>query len=118
MAQEFFETYARALLRRDANAITDHYAVPAFIAGPEQLIAVTHASETRAFFNSAFGQYEGITEATPAINILTSTAHSAWADVTWSYDGAVAERSMYQLVYIDEQWKIAVLTPLELDLKD
>lgn len=114
VVEEFFDTYARALLDRDATAIANHYSVPALVAAPQQLIAVSDASETEAFFASAFGQYDGVTEATPVVIVLAATEHSIWAQVTWSYDGVSAERNMYQLVRDGEQWRIAVLTPLEL----
>ncbi|WP_209325921.1 hypothetical protein [Brevibacterium renqingii] len=113
---EFFDTYSRALIDRDATAIADHYAVPALIEFPGQRILVTDASQTESFFAGAFDQYEGVTEADAAVSDVASTGHSIWADVTWAYHGgAPDERNMYQLVQTDDGWKIAVLTPLTLD---
>lgn len=114
IAREFFDTYARALLDRNAKAIADHYAVPALIVAPGQLIAVSHAFQTEEFFASTFGQYEGISEVSPAVDVVATTRHSLWVDVTWTYDGTAAERNMYQLVQIEDVWTIAVLTPLDL----
>lgn len=113
---EFFDTYSRALIDRDAAAIADHYAVPALIEFPGQRVLVTDASQTESFFAGAFDQYEGVTEADAAVSVVASTGHSIWADVTWAYQGgAPDERNMYQLVQTDDGWKIAVLTPLTLD---
>src|SRR5699024_4647783 len=112
---EFFDTYTRALIDRDAAAIADHYAVPALIEFPGQRISVTDASQTESFFAGAFGQYEAVTEVDAAVSAIASTGHSIWADVTWRYRGrAPDERNMYQLVQTDDGWKIAVLTPLTL----
>lgn len=113
-ADQFFETYARALLDRDAAAIGAQYGVPALIEFPDQRVAVTDSSQTEGFFNGAFGQYEGVAEAHARVDVVAETAHSIWADVTWTYDGgAPAERNMYQLVRVGDAWKIAVLTPLQ-----
>jgi len=113
---EFFDTYTRALIDRDAAAIAEHYAVPALIEFPGNRIPVTDASQTQSFFAGAFGQYEGVTEMEAVVAVVASTGHSIWADVTWRYDsGASDERNMYQLVHTDDGWKIAVLTPLTLD---
>lgn len=114
---QFFDAYTRALLDRDAAAIADRYAVPALIEFPGQRILVTDAGQTEQFFAQAFGQYEGVTGADAAVTVAASTGHSIWADVTWRYQGGGApdERNMYQLVQIDDGWKIAVLTPLTLD---
>jgi ketosteroid isomerase-like protein len=113
VAREFFDGYTRALLDRDVAAIAAHYAVPALIEFPDQAIAVSDTSQTEAFFAGAFGQYEGVTTASAAVDVVAATGHSVWADVTWSYDGGVpGERSMYQLVRTGDGWKIAVLTPV------
>ncbi|WP_181273957.1 nuclear transport factor 2 family protein [Brevibacterium oceani] len=113
---QFFDAYTRALLDRDATAIADHYAVPALIEFPGQRILVTDAGQTEQFFAQAFGQYEGVTEIDADVAVVASIGHSIWADVTWRYrGGAPDERNMYQLVQIDDGWKIAVLTPLTLD---
>ncbi|GGC36908.1 DUF4440 domain-containing protein [Brevibacterium sediminis] len=113
--RQFFDTYTRALIDRDAAAIADHYAVPALIEFPGQRILVTEAAQTESFFASAFGQYSGVTEVNAEVTVAASTDHSIWADVTWKYQGgAPDERNMYQLVRIEDGWKIAVLTPLEL----
>lgn len=114
IATEFFRTYARALLDRDVKAIANHYAVPALIAAPGQLIAVSDATQTVAFFESAFGQYEGISDINPVVDVVATTRHSLWADVIWSYDGTAAERNMYQLAQVGAHWKIVVLTPRDL----
>ena len=113
---EFFDTYTRALIERDAAVIADHYAIPALIEFPGHRISVTDAAQTESFFAGAFGQYEGVTEANAAVSVVASTEHSIWVDVTWTYYGAAPdERNMYQLVRTDDGWKIAVLTPLTLD---
>lgn len=114
VAREFFETYANALLSRDAHRIADHYSVPALIEFPGQPIAVSDVSQTEAFFAGAFDQYEGVSEARTTIAVVAESSHSIWADVTWSYDGVTpGERNMYQLVRTGPGWKIAVLTPLD-----
>ena len=59
IAEQFFDSYTRALLDRDAETIAEHYAVPALIEFPEHPIAVSSASQTKQFFAEAFGQYEG-----------------------------------------------------------
>ena len=114
-AEQFFTTYTRALLDRDAQAIADHYAVPALIAFPGQVLTVSDRAQTAAFFASAFAQYEGVTDASAAIDVVAETGHSIWADVTWSYEGpAEGERNMYQLLRdADGNWRIGVLTPLQ-----
>src|SRR5699024_952761 len=95
---EFFYSYARALIDRDAAAIADHYAVPALIEFPGQRISVTDAGQTESFFAGVFGQYEAVTEVDAAVSVIASTGHSIWADVTWRYHGgAPDERIMYQL---------------------
>lgn len=114
IAREFFDTYAQALLDRDAKAIADRYAVPSLIEFPGQAIAVSDAAQTEQFFAGAFGQYAGVSDATPKINIVAATGHSIWVDVTWSYDETARERFIYQLVRTSERWQIAVLTPLDL----
>lgn len=114
IAAEFFDTYTRALLDRDAKEVAAHYAVPALIEFPDQPIAVSDALQTEAFFAGAFDQYEGITTARATVVIVAETGHSIWADVTWEYDaGAPGEHNLYQLVRTDAGWKIAVLTPLD-----
>lgn len=110
----FFETYRRALLDRDASRIASYYAVPALIEFPDQPIPVDSSAQTEQFFAGAFDQYQGVTEAHADISVVAATGHSVWADVTWSYDGNVpGERNLYQLIRTGEEWKIAVLTPLD-----
>lgn len=112
---EFFATYTRALLDRDAATIAAHYTVPALIEFPGQRILVTDSRQTEDFFTGAFGQYAEVTQADADIKVAAQTDHSIWADVTWHYHGgAPDERNMYQLVITEEGWKIAVLTPLAL----
>ena len=60
ITQQFFDSYTRALLDRDAKAIAEHYAVPALIEFPDHPIAVSDASQTEQFFSGAFGQYEAV----------------------------------------------------------
>lgn len=113
---EFFDTYIRALLDRDASAISDHYAVPAQIEFPGQRIAVTDGSQTAEFFAGAFEQYEAVTDIDVTVDVVAETGHSIWADVAWDYHGgAPDERNMYQLVRTGDGWKIGVLTPLTLE---
>lgn len=114
IAERFFGHYTRALLDRDARAVAEHYAVPALILFPDQPVAVTASSQTEEFFAGAFGQYEGVSSAHATVEVVAETGHSIWADVTWTYDaGAPAERNLYQLVRTGDDWKIAVLTPLD-----
>ena len=113
-AHEFFDSYAKSLLARDADAIADSYAVPALILFPGNSIAVSDRAQARDFFASAFGQYAGVTEARPEVESVAATDHSIWADVTWHYDTLPPERNMYQLIADGDTWKIAVLTPLTL----
>ena len=104
----------RNILDRDAQAIAEHYAVPALIEFPEQAIAVSDARQTEEFFAGAFGQYEGVSRTDAAVEVVAATGHSIWADVSWHHHGGVPdERSMYQLVRNDDKWTIAVLTPLD-----
>jgi len=112
-AHEFFESYTRALLARDAPRIAAHYAVPALIEFPDQAIAVSDAAQTEQFFAAAIGQYDGVSAASAALTVVAEARHSLWVDVTWTYDGTPAERNMYQLVRADGSWRIAVLTPLD-----
>jgi len=113
MAQTFFDTYARALVARDAKAVAQLYAVPALIEFPEQALAVSSSEQTEEFFTAAFGQYAESTQVEAAVDVVAETGHSVWADVTWTYDRSPAERFMYQLVRAGGQWQIAVLTPLD-----
>ncbi|GAB3305468.1 hypothetical protein EK0264_04790 [Epidermidibacterium keratini] len=114
IAESFFDAYQSALLDRDAEAVARMYAVPALIAFPGQVIAVSDARQTEDFFTGAFGQYAGVTAADTTIRIVAATAHSIWADVAWdNHGGAPDERNMYQLIHTDADWKIAVLTPLD-----
>ena len=114
IARKFFDAYTRALLARDAKAIAEHYAVPALIEFPEQAIAVSGADQTEEFFAGAFGQYEGVSATEAAVEVVAATSHSIWADVAWNHHGGASdERLMYQLVRSGEDWKIAVLTPLD-----
>lgn len=112
VAREFFDTYAKALLARDAPVIANAYAVPALIVGPDQVIAVSDRAQTEEFFASAFGQYDGVTEARADVGVVAQSSHSLWVDVRWTYDNAPAERNMYQLIRAGETWQIAVLTPM------
>lgn len=111
----FFDTYTRALLDRDAQAIADHYAVPCLIKFPGQAIAVSDRRQTEEFFLGAFAQYADVTAADTTVTIVAETEHSIWADVSWNHHGgAPNERNMYQLVRNgDGKWQIAVLTPLD-----
>ena len=114
IVQQFFDSYTRALLGRDAKAIAEHYAVPALIEFPEHPIAVSEASQTEQFFSGAFGQYEAVSTTHATIKVVAETGHSIWADVTWTHDAGVpSEHFIYQLVRDSESWKIAVLTPLD-----
>ena len=113
VADEFFADYSRALLSRDPAAIAERYAVPALIAFPGTLIAVTDASQTVDFFASAIGQYDSVTSATTEIRVAAATSASVWADVTWTYDSQPGERNMYQLVRTADGWRIGALTPLD-----
>ncbi len=116
VAEEFFDTYTRHLLDRDAAALADAYAVPALIEFPRQRILVTDTAQTEQFFAGAFGQYEGIRDASTTITVPAATDHSIWVVVEFEYDGPddviPGERNMYQLVRVDGGWKIGVLTPL------
>lgn len=48
------------------------------------------------------------------MEVVAATSHSIWADVAWNHHGGASdERLMYQLVRSGEDWKIAVLTPLD-----
>lgn len=114
IANSFFETYRRALLHRDAARIASHYAVPALIEFPDRPIPVTSTAQTEEFFASAMDQYQGVTRAHTVTSVVAETAHSVWADVTWTYDGDMpGERNLYQLVRVGDEWKIAVMTPLD-----
>ena len=109
----FFDRYAAALLARDEQAIATMYAVPALILFPGQSIAVSDSGQTATFFAASWDQYEGVDTADKAIVIMGEAPGSAWADVTWSYDGQPRERFCYQLVEGADGYQIAVLTPME-----
>ena len=114
IAREFFDAYTRALLARDARTIASHYAVPALIVFPQQLIAVSEAKQTEDFFTSAFSQYKDVSVAQATVEVVAATSDSIWSAVSWDYQGgAPNERNMYQLVRSGDTWKIAVLTPLD-----
>lgn len=115
ITRTFFDSYTRALLDRDAQAIADHYAVPCLIEFPGQAIAVSDRRQTEEFFPSAFAQYANVTEADTTVTVVAETKHNIWADVSWNYHGgAPDERNMYQLIRSsNDEWKIAVLTPLD-----
>ncbi|HET6379446.1 MAG TPA: hypothetical protein VFH63_00215 [candidate division Zixibacteria bacterium] len=112
--QAFFDRYVAALLARDEAAIARMYAVPSLILFPGQAIAVSDARQTQDFFARAWGQYEGVDSADHEIRIMGQAPGTVWADVTWSYGGAVRERFCYQLVERPDGYQIAVLTPMEL----
>ena len=109
---EFFERYAQALMARDERRVAELYAVPGLILFPGQAIAVSDEQQTQAFFASAWGQYEGVTDTHTDLEVVAETPASIWVDVTWQHVGAPPERLMYQLVPADGTWRIAVLTPL------
>lgn len=114
VATEFFDSYKSALIDRDAQDVAGHYAVPALIEFPGQAIAVSDAAQTEQFFAGAFGQYDDVTDVDAAVRVVAATGHSLWVDVAWDHHGgAPDERNMYQLVRVDDGWKIAVLTPLD-----
>lgn len=110
--QQFFDAYAAAMLARDAKAIADLYTVPALVEFPGQAVAVSEPLQTEQFFAASFAQYEDVQDVTAAVTTVATTGHSAWVEVSWSYDGQPVERFMYQLVQTSDGWRIAVLTPL------
>lgn len=111
---DFFNRYQAALLDRDAARIATMYAVPGLILVPGSSVAVTDAAQTEQFFTASFAQYPGVTAVDDELRITAQTKHSAWADVTWSYDGRPQERFCYQLINATAGPQIAVLTPLDL----
>ncbi len=112
---EFFGRYAAALLARDAKAIGGMYAVPGLILFPRKSIAVGDRAETEAFFDSAWDQYEGVTELDWHVEVVAEGPAGVWADVTWSWGEEPRERFMYQLVEGSEGYEVAVLTPLPIE---
>lgn len=112
IAEAFFDGYAEALLQRDAGRLSTLYATPALIAFPYRVFSVTDPAQTRQFFDQGWAQYEGVDEVEPVVRVIASTAHSIWADVTWSYGGVPRERYVYQLLENEGNWQVAVLTPL------
>jgi ketosteroid isomerase-like protein len=113
---QFFESYAAALLARDAKAVAGMYAVPSLILFPGTSIPVTDAKQTELFFASSWSQYEGVDDINKQVAVMAEAPGSVWVDVTWSYGGQPRERFCYQLVEGTEGWQIAVLTPMELSL--
>lgn len=114
-AQDFFETYASAVVARDAEAVADLYCVPSLVLFPAQPLPVADRQQVRTFFADAAAQRGEIEEASPAVEVIASAPdHSIWADVTWSYDGTERERFVYQLVRDHGSWLVAVLTPMPL----
>ena len=115
IVRTFFDSCTKALLDRDAAGVAAHYAVPCLIEFPDRAIAVSDAGRTEEFFASAFGQYANVTRADANVTVVAETGHSIWADVRWDHHGgAPDERNMYQLVRAGEDWRIAVLTPLDM----
>ncbi len=111
---DFFERYATALIERDAKAMAEMYSVPSLIVFPGNVMVVSDAAQTEAFFASAWGQYEGVASVTRQTTIMAEAPDSVWADVTWSYSGQPQERFCYQLINLDGRYQIVVLTPLAL----
>ena len=116
-ADQFFERYAAALLARDESAVSRLYAVPSLIVFPGRLLAVTEEGQTRAFFASAWDQYEGVQDMEKQVRVMAEAPGTVWADVTWSRHGRERERFCYQLVDVAEGYRIAVLTPMALALR-
>lgn len=110
--EEFFGRYAAALLARDAKAVARMYAVPSLILFPGTSVAVTDARQTEEFFDSSWGQYEGVDSVDKEITIMGEAPGSVWADVVWSYRGQPRERFCYQLIDAAGDYRIAVLTPM------
>lgn len=110
--RQFFAQYAAALLARDAKAVAPMYAVPSLILFPGTPILVSDASQTEAFFASAWDQYDGIDDIASQITILAEAPSCIWADVTWTYGDEHRERFCYQLIKGADGWQIAVLTPM------
>lgn len=109
----FFTAYREALLARDEKGIAAMYAVPGLILFPGNALAVSKEKQTEKFFASSWDQYEGVDDITPTIELLAEAPGTVWADVTWSHDGVVRERMVYQLVATDTGYRIAVLTPMD-----
>lgn len=82
VAGAFFATYAEALLRRDADAIAEHYATPALIEFPQAAIPVSERAQTRDFFETAFAQYRDVTQTDHTIKVAACgcPASSSWQD--------------------------------------
>lgn len=114
IATEFFDRYRSALLARDAKAVAELYAVPSLILFPQNAIAVTDGHQTEEFFASSWEQYEGIEAIDSKIVVMGDGPGTIWADVTWSSAGKQLERFCYQLVDSASNYKVAVLTPLEI----
>ncbi len=110
--ETFFDSYAEALLARDAKAIAGMYAVPALILFPGHPIPVSDARQTEEFFASSWGQYEGIHELAKELSLMGEAPGSVWADVVWSYGGGPREHFCYQLIDGAAGYQIAVLTPM------
>lgn len=111
-SNQFFERYASALLARDAEAISEMYAIPSLILFPGESILVSDAKQTEEFFASSWGQYDGVDAVQKQIIIMGEAPGSLWADVTWSYSGHPDERFCYQLIEGAKGYQIAVLTPM------
>lgn len=112
IAHNFFDEYAQALLARDSDRIANLYAVPALIAFPEQTVPASSRQQTRDFFSASWGQYSGVEEIDQVVEVIASSSHSIWVDVTWTYGGAPRERFIYQLLRKGRSWRVGVLTPL------
>ena len=110
---QFFESYAAALMARDAKAIAGMYAVPSLILFPGTSIPVTDAKQTEQFFAASWSQYEGVDDINKQVAVMAEAPGSVWVDVTWLYGGQPRERFCYQLVEGTEGWQIAVLTPMD-----
>lgn len=113
-ADAFFNRYESALLARDEQAIATMYAVPSLILFPGNSIVVSDPKQTEQFFASSWRQYDGVDAVSRQIVIMGEAPGSIWADVTWSYAGQPRERFCYQLIDVDGNYQIAVLTPMAL----
>jgi len=115
-AEEFFARYRQALLDRDEQEMGRLYAVPALIVFPGQLVAVGDARTTEQFFASSWAQYDGVEDVDGKVEVAGEAPGTLWVDVTWSYGGQAREKFRYQLAETLDGHRIAVLTPLELDV--
>ena len=117
----FFEAYARALSENDLDALADCYHYPSLAVTRLGCQAIDSPDTTRDFFaQNARAYHERDIHAVRIARVrATYDQDGLWvgfADLENVSDAAGlvgVEHNAYQLVLVDEHWRIAVTTPLD-----